>query len=631
MAPRVNLSRRRENVIRATGATAHKMKLYWSEQNHRGLLSFSAVPAGRSATPPGVLTRAEATTFVMMLPTNPFTHGKRAAAQTLIDDVSSATAAASRGLFAPKPRRVPGRELPVHEHPEGLAILFSRFPRRAIIAAVAITALVPLTAIIPVGLASASAATAPAGTTVVDSNSSQIKYSGTWRTTGSPSDNGASIKYSYATSSASLTFTGSTVAYVARTTSSSGTSDISIDGKAVATVNGYSATDKHQQNLFSTSNLSSGTHTIKVSRTGQKDSRSNGTSSIVDAFVTAAPTAATAVPPAPTPAPAASTPSVPAPAVPSTAPPAPAPIDTHRYADCPAATVTVTTARELMAAVDQAGPGTVVEMAPGTYSDQINLTANGTAANPIWICGPRSAVVNVGSIQNNHGIQISNSSNLVIAGMTVTNSLKGISVIRSTNVTVADTLIDNVGYEGIHLRAFTTDSTVVGNTITNTGQRNPFYGEGIYIGTSENNWCAQTNCKPDHTDNVRVLENHISRTGSQPIEVKEGTSNGIIRDNVIDGANMPRANEWVKVKGNDWQIYNNQGKNSTLHGFAVNGSVTGWGLRNSFFGNTVPVQAAGYGFYIHEKGSNGSSDTKVYCSNRVTLAGSGFSNQACIS
>lgn len=72
-------------------------------------------------------------------------------------------------------------------------------------------------------------------------------------------------------------------------------------------------------------------------------------------------------------------------------------------------------------------------------------------------------------------------------------------------------------------------------------------------------------------------------------------------------------------------------KKMKMHGFAVNGSVTGWGLRNSFFGNTVPVQAASYGFYIHEKGSNGSSDTKVYCSNRVTLAGSGFSNQACIS
>ena len=319
-----------------------------------------------------------------------------------------------------------------------------------------------------------------------------------------------------------------------------------------------------------------------------------------------------------------------APALPR--PPAPVRLSAsvvHRYADCPAATTTVRTAAALMAAVDQAGPGTVIKMAPGTYSDQINMTANGTATNPIWICGPRSAVINVGSIQNNHGIQISNSSNLVIAGMTVTNSLKGISVIRSTNVTVADTLVDNIGYEGIHLRAFTTDSTVVGNTITNTGQRNPFYGEGIYIGTSDNNWCAQTNCKPDQTDRTLVMANNISRTGSQPIEVKEGTSNGTIRNNVIDGANMPRADEWVKVKGNDWTIEGNQGAHSPLHGFAVNGSVAGWGLRNTFIDNSGAVNAGGYAFFIYEKGAKESSDTDVSCSNSITRAAEGFSNIPC--
>ena len=637
-------------------------------------------------------------------------------------------------------------------------MLFPRISRRAIIAAVAIAALVPLTAMIPVGVASASAATAPAGTTVVDSSSSQVKYSGTWLTTGSPSDHGASIKYAGATSSASLTFTGSTVAYVTRMTSSSGTSDIAIDGKVVATVNGYSASTKYQQSLFSTSNLSSGTHTIKVSRTGQKDTRSTGTSSIVDAFVTLAPAGTTTTPaPEPTPTPVATTAPVQAPAgsttfdsasasvsyagtwrtsgsandsgggvqftttsgsaaftfqgtsvafitrltsssgtstiaidgqtvatvngysattaykqnafsttslstgthtitvtrtgqkdarstgtssivdafivsaVPSTAP-TPAPISTHRYADCPAATVNVATARELMAALAQAQPGTVIKLAPGTYNEQINMTVNGTASNPIWVCGPRSAVINVGSIQDNHGIQITNSSNLVVAGMTVTNSLKGISVIRSNHVTVADTLVDNIGYEGIHVRAFSTDNTIVGNTIKNTGKRDPFYGEGIYIGTSDANWCAQTNCQPDNTDRTLLMANNISLTGAQPIEVKEGTSNGIIRDNVIDGANaMPRAEEWVKVKGNDWSIYNNTGKNSTMHGFAVNGSVAGWGLRNVFFGNTAPVGAAGYGFFVHEQGSKGASGTKVYCSNTVTAAGSGFSNQSCIS
>ena len=489
-----------------------------------------------------------------------------------------------------------------------------KFVRHALIAAIACAAIIiavgaPATRPNP-GSKEAAAVTAR---TVIDSSSPRISYSGTWRSTRSTADRGGSVRFQSSAGSASMTFEGTSVAYITRTTKDSGKSNVSIDGKVVTSVNGYSATSVHQKTAFSTTNLTSGSHTITISRTGKRDVRSSGTNSIVDAFVVNA---------------AAS----PAPASASQRPPAPVRVpasDTHRYADCPAATVTVTTARELMAAVDQAGPGTVVEMAPGTYSDQINLTANGTAANPIWICGPRSAVVNVGSIQNNHGIQISNSSNLVIAGMTVTNSLKGISVIRSTNVTVADTLIDNVGYEGIHLRAFTTDSTVVGNTITNTGQRNPFYGEGIYIGTSENNWCAQTNCKPDHTDNVRVLENHISRTGSQPIEVKEGTSNGIIRDNVIDGANMPRANEWVKVKGNDWTIEGNQGTHSPLHGFAVNGSVTGWGLRNTFIDNSGAVDAGGYAFFIYEKGGKKSSDTDVSCSNSITHAAEGFSNIPC--
>jgi hypothetical protein len=128
------------------------------------------------------------------------------------------------------------------------------------------------------------------------------------------------------------------------------------------------------------------------------------------------------------------------------------------------------------------------------------------------------------------------------------------------------------------------------------------------------------------------MGNNISLTGAQPIEVKEGTSNGTIRDNVIDGANaMKRADSWIKIKGNDWSIYNNHGTNSTLHGFAVNGSVTGWGLRNIFFGNTATVNAQGYGFFVHERGSAGASGTKIYCSNTVTLAGSGFATAACIS
>jgi len=485
--------------------------------------------------------------------------------------------------------------------------------RRVLIAVAAFTAatvavLAPVTVPTPDGEASA-AATTP---TVIDSSSSEITYTGTWRTTRHTDDRGGSVRFQFTAGSASMTFTGTSVAYLSRTTKSSGISTVSIDGQAVATVNGYSAITEHQKTAFSTTSLSNSTHTITITRTGKKDVRSAGTNLIVDAFVVNAETS-TSPAPAPIPAPA---------LLPTSA--------VHRYADCPAATMTVSTAGELMAATDQAQPGTVIRMAPGTYRGQIDVHANGTPANPIWVCGPRDAVIDVGSIQDNHGIQITNSSHLVIAGMTVTNGLKGISVIRSENVTVADTRIDHIGYEGIHLRAFTTDSTVVGNTISNTGERDASYGEGIYIGTSENNWCAQTECRPDHTDGTLVLGNQISLSGAQPIEVKEGTSDGVIRDNVIDGANaMQDAQEWIKVKGNDWMIEGNRGSNSPLHGFAVNGSVAGWGLRNTFSDNSGAVNADGYAFFIYEKGAQGSSNTDVSCSNSVTGAADGLSNIAC--
>ncbi|WP_104082532.1 right-handed parallel beta-helix repeat-containing protein [Cryobacterium sp. Y11] len=475
----------------------------------------------------------------------------------------------------------------------------------AALLAVTVAILAPLTIPVP---GSESAVATPAKS-VVDSSSPKISYSGKWRTTRNVADRGGSVRFQFTAGSASFTFQGTSVAYLTRTTQSAGTSTVSIDGTVVATVNGYSATTVHKKTAFSTTSLPQGTHTITISRTGKKDARSSGTNSIVDAFVVNAtsstPTAAPVPVLAPTPA-------------------------LHRYIDCPAATTTVRSAGELMAAVDRARPGTVIKMAPGTYNEQIDLTANGTAVKPIWVCGPRSAVIDSGSIAHHHGIQITNSSHLVIAGMTVTNSLKGISVVRSENVTIADTRIDHIGYEAIHLRAFTTDSTVVGNTISNTGLHGTQFGEGIYIGTSDNNWCAQTECKPDRTDGVLVQGNHISLTSAQPIEVKEGTSDGVIRSNVIDGTGgMADSKEWVKVKGNDWTIVGNEGSNSPLHGFAVNGSVDGWGLRNVFSDNSGRVNGDGYAFFVHEKGGTGSSKTTVSCSNTVTSAAEGISNIAC--
>jgi hypothetical protein len=530
-------------------------------------------------------------------------------------------------------------------------------------------------------------AAVPVGT--YQETSDKLVYAGAWSGLSSRSDSGGSSGYLNAAGSASLTFSGTAVRWISRTTPSAGTAKVYLDGALVTTVDRYTKATLYQQTVFERTGLSNGTHTIKIVRTGTKNPASSGTNLVLDSIVV---------------------PDTTAPAVPAnlsasvadgqvkldwnavsaadvrayrvylanptggdtlvgvtdksvtaftgigvkansrldyrvsavdvtgnesgrsavtSAQTGSTPTSSHRYASCPAATVTVSTTAQLMAAVATAQPGAVVRMAPGRYT-QVKLSARGTAAKPIWVCGPRTAVVNVGGITTDHGIIVSGSSHLVVTGMTVTNGLKGITVRGSDHVTISDTLVHDIGYEAVHVRENSSDNTIVGNTIRATGLRDPFFGEGVYIGSSEANWCNLTDCKPDRSDRNAVVANSISKTSAQPIEVKEGTSNGLVSGNTITGLGaMARSESWVKVKGNGWAVVGNTGADSVLHGFQVNGSVQGWGLRNLFAGNTADVHAAGYGFQIYELNGAGSSYTTVSCGNTVTRATAGFADQAC--
>jgi len=539
----------------------------------------------------------------------------------------------------------------------------------------------------PIVSAPTSTAVPPIGS--YENTSKAIVYAGAWSQMNSGSDSGGSSQYLNSLGSASLTFRGTTVRWLSRLTPSSGIADVYLDGVKVASVDRYSSGTSYKKVVFERTGLSNADHTIRVQWTGRANPASTGKNLLLDSFVVPDTTS----PPAPggvvgstvngqvllswlpsaatdlagyriyrldatgkeslvgSAAKAAvsftvvgaesntqlryvvsaadgagnqSTRSAVA-AVSTTATQA-----GYRYAGCPAATVTVTSARMLSLEMSRATPGTVIRLAPGTYTGQISVKANGAPGNPIWLCGPRSAIVNVGGIQNNHGIIVSDSSHLVVSGMTVTNGLKGITVRNSHHVTVADTLVNTVGFEAIHLRENTTDSVVIGNVIRNTGLVNGLYGEGIYIGSSDRNWCSLTACLPDRSDRNAVLNNTISMTTAQPIEVKEGTTGGVVRGNVFDGLGaMSRADSWVMVKGNDWTVTSNVGTNSTQHGFHINGSVPGWGLRNLFSDNSAKVDASGFGFKVYEPNGTGTSGTILSCTNTVTGAVSGFAVAAC--
>ncbi len=309
----------------------------------------------------------------------------------------------------------------------------------------------------------------------------------------------------------------------------------------------------------------------------------------------------------------------PAPAAPTRAPAAAA------NACSATPTTPVTNGDELTEALAGARPGTVIGLAPGTYTGTFVATAQGTAAQPITVCGSRDAVIDGGAIDGGYAVHLDGASYWQLSGFTVRGGQKGVMVDAATGVLVENLLVEGTGDEGIHLRKASSDDVVRGNTVRHTGLRNDKFGEGIYIGSAKSNWCNETACEPDRSDRNLVEGNTISRTTAESVDIKEGTTGGILRDNTFSGAGQTDADSWVDVKGNGWTIVGNTGTDSSGDGFQVHEILDGWGLDNTFKGNTAAVNGGGYGINVTKNPER----NRVGCDNRAVDAGKGLSPSPC--
>lgn len=299
-------------------------------------------------------------------------------------------------------------------------------------------------------------------------------------------------------------------------------------------------------------------------------------------------------------------------------------------------TVHVSTAAELKAALLDAKPGDDIVMADGVYAGRfvIEAAANGTAAKPVTLRGSRAAVLDGGSLQTGYVLYLQGS-HWNLRGFTLTNGLKGLMIDGSHNSTVDGLKIFSIGEEALHLRKFSSNNTVQNCAISQTGLKTADYGEGIYIGSAKNNWDTYTNGLPDRCDSNRILSNTIGpNVAAECIDVKEGTTAGLVSGNNFDATGITGANSadsWMDVKGNGYLIENNTGTYPGglvfKDGYQTHVAVSGWGNDNVFRKNACTVNATGYGFNVQLSGSNGtSSGNKVYADNAVAGAGSGVAN-----
>ena len=141
----------------------------------------------------------------------------------------------------------------------------------------------------------------------------------------------------------------------------------------------------------------------------------------------------------------------------------------------------------------------------------------------------------------------------------------------SSNSVIQGLTVEDIGDEAIHLRAGSSDNRC---WTTRCGARGcaAQFGEGVYVGSAMSNWGEYSGGSP--TSDATCQGNNISQTGSESIDIKEGTTGGGVVGNVMDGGGMTGADSLVDIKGNDWIIEGNIGPHAPGEACRPTGSST---------------------------------------------------------
>jgi hypothetical protein len=317
------------------------------------------------------------------------------------------------------------------------------------------------------------------------------------------------------------------------------------------------------------------------------------------------------------------------------------------YAATVRATVNVSNAAQLKAALAGAKAGDVITLAAGAYEGAFFTTKDGTAAAPITLTGPRGAVLsnNKGACDPNvpagrsvtycgFGLHLNGASNWKLTGFSVKNANKGIVLDGSNKVVIDRVAVSDVRDEGVHFRTSSSDNVLQNSVVTNTGKGQPGFGEGVYLGSAKSNWAKFGGGADnrDHSDRNKVLNNKIGPgVAAELIDVKEGTVNGVISGNTFNGTGISGANfadSFIDAKGNNYTISNNKGTGpaGVVDGYQTSSQVPSAGCGNRFTGNVSQLNSGGFGINLPNQSKCGNNPNVVGAGNTASGARKGLSN-----
>ena len=333
----------------------------------------------------------------------------------------------------------------------------------------------------------------------------------------------------------------------------------------------------------------------------------------------------------------------------STSTPDPSPTGTLSPA---ADEVRVSDPDSLRAALAAARPGQTITLADGVYSGRpprgndgsepgrYLIDVSGTAAAPITLRGSRAAVLDGDGTGGGYVLHLVGASHWVLQGFTASAGSKGIVLDGSSDDVLDDLHVTDVGAEGVHFRDSSSDDVLRASEIDHTGMKQEGFGEGVYLGSASSNWARYSGGQPDRSDHNQVLDNDIHDTAAENIDIKEGTTGGVVRGNTLGGdaiAGQNSADSWIDVKGSDYLIEGNHGLHTAAaidpadcvrgrkarfcDGFEVHTPIDGSGARNTFRGNRLEVNAPGVGIWLQNTAVG--RGNVIGCDNQVVGAAAG--------
>src|SRR5699024_8826360 len=127
----------------------------------------------------------------------------------------------------------------------------------------------------------------------------------------------------------------------------------------------------------------------------------------------------------------------------------------------------------LHSALEQARPGDVIRLAPGTYEGEFVARAAASAESPITLCGDADAVLDGGEPGGGYTLQHDGATHWHRLGFTVAGGQKAVMHDRTEHSVIEGLTASPIRDEAIHLRTHSSHNTVVGNHASGTGLRKP--------------------------------------------------------------------------------------------------------------------------------------------------------------